>query len=164
MTKSRGLRFHHGMKGTKAYRAWCHIRSRCTNLNDAAYVNYGGRGITVCERWQKFATFYSDMGEPAAHLTLERIDNSKGYSPENCRWGTREDQSRNRRNNILVSMDGETHPLSVWASRFGLKYATVHQRVRKYGWAAEKAIKTPLLRQGAQNGVKFHGPHEQAVA
>jgi hypothetical protein len=83
MTKSRGLREHHGRNGTRAYSVWCGMRSRCLNRDNAAFHNYGGRGITICDAWSKFSAFYRDMGDPPAGHSLERIDNDKGYSPDN---------------------------------------------------------------------------------
>lgn len=161
MTKSRGLREHHGMSKTSVYIRWVSMRNRCNNTADTAYPNYGGRGIRICPAWNTFSVFYADMGDPPPGASLERKDNNGPYSPENCCWATRTEQSRNRRNNVIISLDGETHPLSVWAERFGIRYATVHQRIYKYGWAIEAAIKTPLVhqrdRRRAENGVTFHG-------
>ena len=90
-------------------------------------------------------------------MTLERVDNDKGYSKGNCVWADRTTQGRNKRNNVLLTIDGETHPLSVWAERSGIAYQTVHMRLRK-GWTPEAAIKTPLVtvRKGIPRGTKLH--------
>jgi hypothetical protein len=80
------------------YGVWAKMRSRCEKPTDRSYVNYGGRGLAVCERWQKFENFYADMGpRPSKDHTLERVDNYKGYTPDNCVWATRDVQAKNRR-------------------------------------------------------------------
>jgi hypothetical protein len=157
MTKSKGIYERHGKRHTSAYGVWCSMLDRCTNPNNPAYKNYGQRGIGLSDRWGWFSSFYADMGDPPPGMTLERLDNNKGYSKENCIWADRKAQGRNKRNNVMITLDGETHPLSVWAERTGLKYATVHQRIRK-GWTPEAAIKTPLItvRKGIPRGQKLH--------
>lgn len=79
------------------YSAWCAMRARCLNANHKDYPNYGGRGITICERWQSFAAFAADMGDRPAGLTLDRIECDGNYEPSNCRWATRSEQCRNQR-------------------------------------------------------------------
>lgn len=148
----------HGMRRSKAYGIWTGIRNRCNNPNEPAYQNYGGRGISVCQEWSKFTKFYSDMGDPPPGMTLDRVDNDKGYSLENCQWRSRTEQGRNKRNNVLICLDGETHPLSFWAERFNIGYKVVHQRLR-LGWSPNAAITTPVIktRAGIGGGMKFPG-------
>jgi hypothetical protein len=93
---------------TPTYRVWAGMRKRCTNPHDESYKNYGGRGIAICERWQSFENFLADMGEKPRGLTIERIDNDRGYEPDNCRWASRAEQNKNqRRNRRQLSVDAE---------------------------------------------------------
>jgi hypothetical protein len=161
MTKSRGIHDMHGCRNTRAYAIWSGMRSRCNNPNSPAYSNYGARGISVAPEWERFSTFIADMGHPADGMTLERVDNDKGYSKLNCVWATRTEQGRNKRNNVLITIGRETLPLSVWAERYGIAYKTAHMRLRK-GWSPEDAVKTPLITQRA--GIKRNVPLHKASA
>jgi len=115
--------------------AWLKAKQRCTNPNDPKYPIYGGRGVTMCERWaHSFRAFLADMGERPPALTLERIDNSRGYEPGNCRWATRKAQARNTRRNHLITVDGVEMCIAEAAEKLGLKAATLYQRVYR-GWA-----------------------------
>lgn len=118
--------------------------------NSHNYANYGGRGITVCDRWRGkagFDNFVSDMGVPEPHLTLGRIDNDQGYSPDNCQWQTWTEQASNRRPKPQIP--GSLRQLSRAA---GLAYHVVYQRVKLHGWPVDKALATPVLPRGRQVG------------
>ena len=129
-------------KKTLPYTIWRGMIDRCTNKKNKRYVNYGGRGIKVCERWRVFINFFEDMGEPAAGLTIERIDNDKGYEPGNCRWATRAEQNRNMTTSHFISFNGETKCLADWGRKLGLKPFTINWRLRN-GWSVDAAFTTP---------------------
>jgi hypothetical protein len=125
------------------YVLWTGIKTRCYNPNEKIYPYYGGRGIRLCERWHNFVAFESDMGpRPSPKHSIDRIDNNGDYTPENCRWATRLEQSGNRRNNIQLTHNGETHHVKEWARRVGLTYETLLVRVKR-GWSTDKALTTP---------------------
>jgi len=135
----------HGLTASKVYRAWEHMKTRCTNPNHPATHHYMGRGITVCARWlDSFEAFYEDMGEPPTPKhTLERIDNDGPYNPDNCKWATRTEQMRNRRSTIMLTYAGKTRPLVEWAEQFGLRKTTLRARIRR-GWSVENALMIPV--------------------
>lgn len=114
------------------YRTWSHMVERCTCVTSDKYKDYGARGITVCERWLKFENFLTDMGERPADLTLDRVDNGKGYSPDNCAWATKSQQAKNRRaKSTLRKIDGKT--VAEWARHYNRKHHTIAKRIRKHG-------------------------------
>src|SRR5271166_3005101 len=105
----------HGMEGTKIYRLWSSMLTRCRNPKSATYKRHGARGITVCERWLKFENFYADMGERPEGMQLERLDKDGPYSAANCELATVKQQALNRRSNRLLTIGGVTKPASVRA-------------------------------------------------
>lgn len=131
----------HGLSRTKEEDAYRHMMARCYNEKAPQYKNYGGRGIRVCDSWRESITaFASDMGPcPSVTHSVERIDVNGDYEPSNCRWATWKEQQRNRRNNRMVTLRGETKPLAQWCEDLGLNYARIHARLRK-GWSPEKAL------------------------
>lgn len=129
----------HGMRNTRIYRIWTSMKSRC----NSDIPNYGGKGIGVCKRWLKFENFYADMGDPPDGLTLDRKNNSKGYSPANCRWADKMTQTLNRTNTKFLTFKGETLCVSHWARRLGIRQDTLSWRIRS-GWPVKKALTTPI--------------------
>ena len=120
-----------GNKQTKAYMAWRDMIQRTTNVRSPYYSNYGGRGITVCAEWKSFDEFISDMGEPADGESLERVDNNKGYSKENCKWATMKEQQRNKRTAKLVEIDGIVKCAAQWIEDYGIPESCFRARLRK---------------------------------
>lgn len=126
----------HGLTGTKTHNTWAGMRARCRNIKD---TRYGGRGITVCKRWEKFENFFTDMGIAPEGKSLNRIDNNKGYSPENCEWTTSIIQANNRRSNVLITYHRETKTLAQWARDLNVSYKNFHKRLRSKKWSFGKA-------------------------
>lgn len=117
---------------------------RCEDQSSPDWKNYGGRGITVCERWADVTMFIADMGRrPSPTHMLDRIDNDRGYSPENCRWATRSEQMRNRRNSHFLTYNGETLTIAAWTERLGFPSAVISKRIKR-GWPIDKALTLPL--------------------
>ncbi len=129
----------HGMAGTKTYASWKSMKRRCYNPNNVGFKDYGGRGIIVSKRWHKFTNFFEDMGICPTGLTLERINNQKGYSKRNCKWATHLEQNLNTRRSRLLTFKGKTKPLSIWSSELKIGYGTVLHR-KQIGWSDEKAL------------------------
>lgn len=122
---------------------WQAMRQRCFNPKCECFDRYGGRGITVCERWlgpQGLQNFIADMGRKPPNKSLERLDNDGPYSPENCVWATRKEQQRNRRVNHYVTLNGKTLCLVEWAELNGIPIRTIYKRIHKLKWPAERAI------------------------
>ena len=133
----------HGKSYEPLYRTWLGIKTRCYNKLDEHYKDYGGRGISVCDEWYNdFMSFekwavnngYNDT------LTLDRINVNGNYSPDNCRWATRKQQARNRRNNKYFTYNNKTHCLSEWCEILNLNYSTVCTRINKLGWSICQAL------------------------
>lgn len=137
----------HGACGHPLFFVWAGMIARCENENHQQYADYGGRGIRVCDRWQDPLKFFEDMGDRPDGATLERKDNALGYEPENCRWATRKEQMRNKRNNRVLHFQGQDKPLSQWAEEVGIHEATIRERIDKLGWSVEKALTTPTRKK-----------------
>lgn len=148
----------HGMGEGYTYCSYSRMISRCCNPKNSGYSNYGGRGITVCDRWlSSYLNFLNDMGNRPDGMFLDRIDNEKGYSPENCKWSSRVEQNRNRRNTFFVNFKGEQRKLAELieevnnyhdsiGSRYRVLYDVVYARL-KAGWDIEKALNKPVQRK-----------------
>lgn len=136
------------MVNSPEYNAWRDMRQRCSRPTHPNWGRYGGRGITVDPRWESFEAFFEDMGpRPGQGYELDRRDNDGPYSKANCRWVTDKVNARNRGNHHLVTLRGETLPITVWAERLGRKIFTVRARIRK-GWSAERTLLTDLQPPG----------------
>lgn len=135
-----------GVADGPVYSVWAGMIRRCTKPDDAGYVNYGGRGITVCERWMDFHNFRSDMGPRPKGTSLDRENNDGPYSPDNCRWATTTQQIRNRRSTVFLEVDGVRKPVAQWAEETGLKYALIISRMRQ-GRSPEDILKLPSKRE-----------------
>ena len=131
----------HGMRNSREYKIWAGMKYRCLNSNAVNFKNYGGRGITVCDKWMTFEGFFEDMGS-ANGMCLDRIDNDRGYSKENCRWVTPGENSRNRRDNVVA--DGKT--MSQWSRETGLSEQLIHYRIKHMGMSPLTAVTTPRIR------------------
>ena len=131
--------FKHGGVGSSTYDVWESMKKRCFDPNQMSYPNYGGKGIHVCKRWMSFESFLADMGVRPDGMSIDRIDNTKGYEPGNCRWATPTEQQRNRTNNKILTLNGVRKTQSEWASELGLYDATIHKRLKR-GWSVAKAL------------------------
>lgn len=123
---------HSPRKGhSKEYTSWCNMKNRCYDVNNKQYCDYGGRGISVCDRWlNSFENFLSDMGLSNG-LTLDRIDVNGNYEPTNCKWSTSTEQARNKRNNHIVFLNGQKMVLAEAAEKIGITYDCLRQRIKK---------------------------------
>lgn len=143
-TKSCGcLVTKHNKSNTRLYHIWTQFKYRCYNKNCRDYLDYGARGIRVCDEWlHDFQAFYdwSMENNYRDDLTIDRIDVDGNYTPDNCRWLTNDEQQRNKRNNINFTYKGETHCLKEWCEILGLKYGRIYKRVCRSNWPIEKAL------------------------
>lgn len=142
------------------YSVWSSMRRRCLNPNYRQWNDYGGRGIEICSRWDDFHAFVKDMGPRPKGYTLDRIDNNQGYSPENCRWASRKQQQRNRREAVFVTIQGIEYRAVELAEKAGVKTDTIISRAKR-GLPYEKVMSSEPLRDlsglalgGAASGAK----------
>jgi len=133
----------HRMTGTRIWRIWVGVTSRCYDTNCESYPGYGGRGITIADRWrgyEGFSNFFKDMGHPPSDdYSLDRIDNDGPYSPENCKWSDKYEQARNTRRNRFLTANNQTYCIAQWSEITGLKQGLIAARLRR-GWSDEEAL------------------------
>ena len=134
-TGEKNRAYKHGMSGDRLYRIWCDMRDRCNNPNTENYKHYGGRGITVCDEWNAsdgFSSFHNwaISNNYAENLTIDRIDNNKGYSPDNCRWVTPKEQALNTRRNHRIAFNGKNLTISEWANELGFSRDSLSGYIR----------------------------------
>ena len=143
----------HGGKGTRLYTIWIAMKARCKNPRRPEFHHYGGRGISVCQKWSNDFGAFRDWALTHGYtpnLTLDRIDVNGDYCPENCKWSTYIEQGNNKRNTIKISAFGETHTITEWSELRQIPATAIQHRVR-YGWDAERIVSTP-----SQRGGSFH--------
>lgn len=132
---------HSANGGSREYRSWTGMLARCRNPKDPMFPYYGGKGIKVCHRWLRFDHFLADMGPRPLCTTLERIDNTAGYSPENCRWATQTEQNLNRTITRWFTFGGVTLCLTDWARQLGISKPAMAKRIAR--WPLERALTAP---------------------
>jgi hypothetical protein len=133
------LFLRHGLSASRTYKSWHSAMTRCTCRRNPAWKNYGGRGISVCERWSSFENFLSDMGLRPEGTSLDRIDVNGNYEPGNCRWATRNTQANNTRANRHIEHEGRRQTMSMWAREIGIPVSTLHLRLNG-GWPIDRAL------------------------
>lgn len=136
----------HGQSHTRLYKIWMGIKLRCCNKNHNTYKNYGAKGITICDEWiHDFSAFYDWSYKNGYNdgLTIDRIDNSKGYSPDNCRWATYPEQALNKSTNKHLTINGQTKTIKEWSDIYGIAQNAVYRRLDA-GWDGVTSLTTPL--------------------
>lgn len=135
----------HCMSKTSEYAIWQQMMNRCYRPSVKGYMRYGGRGISVCERWHTFTNFIADMGQrPSEKHSIDRIDGNGNYEPSNCRWATQKEQARNTSTNRIVTAFGQSKCIAEWAEEYSIGYATLRNRIVNKGWSIERAVTTPV--------------------
>ncbi len=133
----------HGMSKTRTYKSWAHMKDRCDNKNNHKFYSYGGRGISVCERWHSFENFLSDMGEVPEGMSIDRVDNDGNYEPSNCRWATCKEQNNNTRRTKFISYNGLSITISELADIVNIPRDVLNVRLKR-GWSLERSILQPI--------------------
>lgn len=134
-----------GIYHVRARNSWRHMIDRCNNKNNIHYSDYGGRGISVCERWMDLKLFVEDMGDPPDGMTLDRFPDMNGnYEPKNCRWATPKQQAQNTRRNVFVDFEGEKICISEAATRIGMPKSSLYAKISKAKKDVERRISGKL--------------------
>lgn len=136
----------HGDSRKRLYKIWCGIKRRTQNMKDCNYYKYGERGIEICLEWEDYNNFreWALKNGYKDNLTIDRKDNKKGYTPDNCRWITEKEQNRNTTRNRIIKYNEKEKTIVEWAEIFGINYQTLSSRLNKLGWSVEKALETPV--------------------
>ena len=142
-TRKRSLKHGHNRAGeyNSTYKSWSHMKDRCLNPRNKSYSYYGGRGITVCDRWLDYANFLEDMGEKPKGMSIDRINNDGNYEPDNCRWANAKQQNRNKRWNVWIEFQGRRMILTDWAKLIGISRMGLVRRLNE--WSLADALTKP---------------------
>lgn len=146
----------HNMTGTRTYRIWAAMKARCQRKTSSDYPKYGGRGIKVCARWQKFENFLADMGEAPPELSIERNDNDGNYDISNCCWASTLEQARNKTTNHKITHNGKTACLSEWEEITGISQKAILRRL-SLGWSVSDALSLPVTGCHVSKLIEYRG-------
>lgn len=136
----------HGLYRSMLYRKWNAMRARCNNPKSSRYKEYGGRGISICDRWKTLHAFIDDMGPTYfSGAEIDRKDVNGNYEPSNCRWLTHVEQASNKRSNVLIEWRGKNQCITHWANELGIPMQALRMRLSRYGWSVERAFTTPSM-------------------
>ena len=148
-----------GWKESRIGSIWHNMKTRCNNPNYDKYKFYGEKGITVCDEWTKSYEIFKEWAVKNGYeenLTLDRIDNKKGYSPDNCRWVSQKEQANNRTSNIFIEYNGKTLTIAELAEKTDIKYETLRRRIRR-GWSIEQALNEPTRKTHIPKLITYKG-------
>mgnify|MGYP001379757104 CR=1 FL=1 len=146
----------HRKTKTTIYKTWSAMKARCNRVISNDYANYGGRGISVCDRWNSFENFFLDMGDRPDGTSIERIDNNGNYEPGNCRWATFGEQSRNKSSNRVIAFNGESACVAEWAETTGIPSNVITRRLNT-GWPIKDALTLPVTGSHVGKLIEFNG-------